>query len=135
VPNENIPTVLAGALHAWQPTAWADGRAGNRAREIARKAANLCMARGVLPELIGAEYITEVVIPPRLRPLGIVPEFATYSHGPVVVHCEYGCGLRADRVGLSADVCALVEAAVEASVFARGWAPIYVRLWQEVLRG
>ena len=128
MPNDLIPAVLAGALEKWRPNAWVAGRADLRAREIACRAAELCRVRGVLPELVGADFVTEVVIPPRSRSTGVVLELATYSHGPVVVRCEYGCGLRADAS-------ALVEAAVEASVSARGWAPIYVRLWQELLRG
>ncbi len=89
------------------------------------------MARGVLPKLIWSDLVTDLVtgveIPPPSRSTGVVLELATYSHGPVVVHCEYG----GSRVGERE----LIEAALEASVFARGWAPIYVRLWQEVLRG
>ncbi len=128
MPNDLIPAVLAGALEKWRPHSWVAGRADLRAREIACRAAELCRVRGVLPELVGADFVTEVVIPPRSRSTGAALELATYSHGPVVVRCEYGCGLRADA-------CELIEAAVEASVLARGWAPIYVRLWQELLRG
>jgi hypothetical protein len=128
VPNETIPAVLAAALERWRANERVDGRADLRARVIARKAAELCLARGVLPVLRGTDFVTEVVIPPRSRSAGVVLELATYSHGPVVVRCEYGCGWSAGAIEL-------VEAAVEASVSARGWAPIYVRLWQELLRG
>lgn len=129
MPNETIPAVLAGALQRWRATAWVAGRADLRAREIARKAAELCLARGVLPELVGSDFVTEVVIPPRSRLVDCTArELATISHGPVVVRCEYGCASKSDALEL-------VEAAVEASVHARGWAPIYVQLWQEVLRG
>lgn len=130
MPNEPIPAIpaipaiLAEALEKWRPHCWVAGRADLRAREIACRAAELCRVRGVLPELVGSE----VVIPPRSRTTGVALELATYSHGPVVVRCEYGCGGSAGAVEL-------VEAAVEASVSARGWAPIYVRLWQELLRG
>ena len=131
MPNETIPAVLAAALERWRANERVDGRADLRARVIARKAAELCLARGVLPVLRGTDFVTEVVIPPRSRTRfsndGAL-ELATYSHGPVVVRCEYGCGWSAGAVEL-------VEAAVEASVFARGWAPIYVRLWQDLLRG
>lgn len=96
-----------------------------RARVLARRVAELCLARGVLPELRGAESISEVVIPLASR--YAASEAITYLHGPVVIVCGYGERASEPRV--------LVDTACEASVYARGWAPIYVRLWQELLRG
>lgn len=97
---------------------------------MAAKAAELCLVRGVLPELVGIDFITEVVIPPRPRAIESrsTLELSTYSHGPVVVRCEYACASKACAIKL-------VDEAVEASVVDRGWAPVYVRLWKDLLRG
>jgi hypothetical protein len=105
------------------------GRSFVRAHEMAIKAGELCLVRGVLPELIGIDFITEVVIPPRPRAVESrsTLELSTYSHGPVVVRCEYACASKACAIKL-------VDEAVEASVVDRGWAPIYVRLWRELLQ-
>jgi len=83
----------------------------------------------VLPELVGVDFITEVVIPPRPRAVESrsTLELSIYLHGPVVVRCEYVCASKAGAIKL-------VDEAVEASVFDRGWAPIYVRLWRELLQ-
>ncbi len=110
------------------------GRAADRcfvrAHELAVKAGELCLVRGVLPELSGIEFITEVVIPPRprARESRSTLELSTHSHGPVVVRCDYTCASKSAAIKL-------VDEAVEASVHDRGWAPIYVRLWRELLHG
>ncbi len=137
----DVEKVLAAALTRWRAASSGrllaselrpatDDRCFIRAHDVATKAAELCLVRGVLPELVGIDFITEVVIPPRprARESRSTLELSTYSHGPVVVRCEWTCASKLAAIHL-------VDLAVEASVVDRGWAPIYVRLWRELLHG
>jgi hypothetical protein len=101
-----------------------------RALEIAIKALDLCITRRVVPRFVCPDaFVTEVVIPtkPRSVESESTIELSRHSHGPVVVECEYNCASALDAL-------ALVDDAQRASVFTRGWAPLYVRLWVELLR-
>lgn len=101
-----------------------------RALEIAIKALDLCIARRVVPRLEAPDaFVTEVVIPPKPRSVESEStiELIRHSHGPVVVECEYGCASAHAALDL-------VDEAQRASIFTRGWAPLYVRLWVELLR-
>ena len=133
----DVETILAEALTRWRFAMHerrahdAGDRCSARAHEVAVLAGELCLVRGVLPELIGVDFITEVVIPPRPRAVEsrTTLELSTYSHGPVVVRFDYSpCASKVAAIKL-------VDEAVEASVYDRGWAPIYVRLWRELLDG
>jgi hypothetical protein len=98
-----------------------------RALSVAIKAVDICIARRVVPRFVcPAEFVTEVVIPPKPSAIEHA-ELSRHSHGPVVVECELGC--------LTAHAALdLVDEAHRASEYARGWAPLYVRLWVELLR-
>lgn len=98
-----------------------------RALGVAIKAIDLCVARRVVPRFeCPADFVTEVVIPPKPSAIEHA-ELSRHSHGPVVVECELGC--------LTAHAALdLVDEAHRASEYARGWAPLYVRLWVELLR-
>jgi hypothetical protein len=101
-----------------------------RALEVAIKALDLCITRRVVPRLVCPDtFVTEVVIPPKPRSVESEStlELSRHSHGPVVVECEYSCASALDAL-------ALVDDAQRASIFTRGWAPLYVRLWVELLR-
>jgi hypothetical protein len=130
----DVENVLAAALTRWRSASGlaraANDRCSTRAHDLAVWSAELCLVRGVLPELVGIDFVTEVVIQPRPRERESrsTLELSTYSHGPVVVRCEWTCASKLSAIRL-------VDAAVEASVFDRGWAPIYVRLWREFLHG
>lgn len=134
----DVEQFLAAAVTRWRAAGDNEvsqrGRAADRcfirAHELAVKTGELCLVRGVLPELIGLDFITEVVVMPRPRAVESrsTLELSTHSHGPIVVRCEYTCAAKNSAIKL-------VDEAVEASVFDRGWAPIYVRLWRELLRG
>ena len=125
----DVEPFLAAALMRWRSASSLERGCIRRAHEMAVRAAELCLVRGVLPELIGLDFITEVVIQPRPRAIESrsTLELSTYSHGPVVVRCEYTCASKACAIKL-------VDEAVEASVVDRGWAPIYVRLWRDLLQ-
>jgi hypothetical protein len=99
-----------------------------RALEIAIKALDLCIGRKVVPRLEGPDaFITEVVIPTREHSIAVT-EMSRHSHGPVVVECELFCS----SVLAALD---LVSEALRASEHVPGWAPLYIRLWRELLRG
>ena len=131
----DVEPILAAALTRWRKASAGrrslegDERCFIRALEVAIKACELCLVRGVLPELVGTDFVTGVVIPPRPRAVEsrLTLELGEHSHGPVVVRCEYACASKSIAISL-------VDEAVEASVVDRGWAPIYVRLWRELLR-
>jgi hypothetical protein len=97
------------------------------ALHVAIKTLDLCVARQVVPRLEGAHFVTEVVVPPRRYPVESgAAELVRLSHGPVVVECEHGC--------ISAPAALdLVSEALRASEYTRGWAPLFVRRWKELL--
>jgi hypothetical protein len=101
-----------------------------RALAVAIKAIDLCISRRVVPRLEGHDkFVTEIVIPPKPRSVASEStiELTRHSHGPVAVECEHGCASVHDAL-------ALVDEAQRASIFTRGWAPLFVRLWIELLR-
>jgi hypothetical protein len=101
-----------------------------QALAVAIKAIDLCISRRVVPRLVCPDaFVTEVVIPPKPRSVESEStiELSRHSHGPVVVECEYGCASAHAAYDL-------VDEAQRASIFTRGWAPLYVRLWVELLR-
>jgi hypothetical protein len=101
-----------------------------RALGVAIKAIDLCISRRVVPRLEGPDkFVVEVVIPPKPRSVASEStiELSRYSHGPVVVESEYGCA--SGHAALD-----LIDEAQRASIFTRGWAPLYVGLWVELLR-
>jgi hypothetical protein len=109
---------------------WQSAFLERRALEVAIKALDLCITRRVVPRLVCPDtFVTEVVIPPKPRSVESEStlELSRHSHGPVVVECEYSCSSALDAL-------ALVDDAQRASIFTRGWAPLYVRLWVELLR-
>jgi hypothetical protein len=101
-----------------------------RALGVAIKAIDICIARRVVPRLEGPDaFVVEVVIPPKPRSIASEStiELSRHSHGPVVVECEHGCSSTHDAL-------ALIDEAQRASIFTRGWAPLFVRLWTGLLR-
>jgi len=101
---------------------WRDIAVERSALRVAIKALDLCIARRVVPRLA----TNEVVIPPKQCALEH-SELSRHSHGPVVVECELGC--LTTHAALD-----LIDEAHRASEYARGWAPLYVLLWVELLR-
>ena len=100
-----------------------------RALTVAIKAADLCISRGVVPRLEAPDrFVIEVVIPPRPRAFASEStiELIRHSHDPVTVECELDCA--STHAALD-----LVDAALRASIFTRGWAPLFVRLWVQLL--
>jgi hypothetical protein len=99
-----------------------------RALQVAIKTLDLCIARQVVPRLEGVHFVTEIVIPTRHYPTGTAAlELMRMSHGPVAIECEHYCQSAPAALDL-------VTTALHASASARGWAPIYVRLWRELVR-
>jgi hypothetical protein len=98
-----------------------------RALQVAIKALDLCIDRGVVPRLDGPfSNYTELVIPRRVYN-SISVQASRHAHGPVAVECELYCPTTHAALDL-------VHDALRASEHVEGWAPLFVSRWVELLR-
>ena len=98
-----------------------------RALQVAIKALDLCLTRGVVPKLDGPySNVTELVIPRRVYN-SISVQTSRHAHGPVAVECELYCPTTHAALDL-------VHDALRASEHVEGWAQLFIERWVLLLR-